>query len=176
LTGDRFTRGMTQLTDGRPVTIRPLDGQDAAALVAALQRADPMDLRRRFMGVPPPASFLVKQLKHADGIHDLVLGAFDDSGRLVGVAQFDRPDDQPSAEVAIEVAKDWQHDGLGIELLTRLADLARELGIHEFTAIYYADNLPIRRLLRDIGHVVTSGYDCGEGYMRLSLDGVREAS
>jgi RimJ/RimL family protein N-acetyltransferase len=172
----RFTRGVTQLTDGRSVTIRPLDGRDADALVAALQRADPMDLRRRFMGVPPPASFLVKQLRRADGIHDLVLGAFDDTGRLVGVAQFDRVDEKPTAEVAIEVATDWQHDGLGTAMLTRLGDLARERGIHEFTATYYADNLPIRRLLSDIGQVVTSGYESGEGHMRLSLDEIKEAS
>lgn len=167
---------MTQLNDGRSVTMRVLDGHDADALVAALRRADPMDLRRRFMGVPPPASFLVKQLKRADGVHDLVLGAFDENGRLVGVAQFDRADDGPVAEVAIEVAKDWQHDGLGTAMLTRLAGLARDRGIHEFTATYYADNLPIRRLLRDIGHVVTSGYESGEGHMRLSLDDMPEAS
>ena len=164
------------MLDGRSVTMRPLDGRDADALVAALHRADPMDLRRRFMGMPPPTSYLVKQLKQADGVHDLVLGAFDDNGRLVGVSQFDRLDEGPVAEVAIEVAKDWQHDGLGTALLTQLAELARERGIHEFTATYYADNLPIRRLLRDIGYVVTSGYESGEGHMRLSLDQVREAS
>jgi RimJ/RimL family protein N-acetyltransferase len=166
---------MTQLADGRSVLIRPLDARDADALVAALQRADPMDLRRRFMGVPPPATFLVRQLKSADGIHDFVLGAFD-GARLVGVAQFDRTDEGPSAEVAIEVAKDWQHDGLGTALLNRLSELARDRGVHEFTATYYADNLPIRQLLRDIGHVVTSGYESGEGHMRLSLDDAQEAS
>ena len=162
---------MTLLADGRKVAIRLLDGQDADALVAALQRADPMDLRRRFMGVPPPASYLVNQLTRADGVHDLVLGAFDDGGRLVGVAQFDRPNDKPTAEVAIEVAKDWQHDGLGTALMTQLAEIARDREIHEFTATYYADNVPIRRLLRDIGHVMDSGCESGEGHMRLSLDG-----
>jgi RimJ/RimL family protein N-acetyltransferase len=167
---------VTLLADGRSVTIRPLDGRDADALVSALERADPVDLRRRFMGVPPPASYLVKQLEHADGVHDLVLGAFDPDKRLVGVAQFDRLDNKPSAEVAIEVAKDWQHDGLGTVMLTKLAEIARERGIHEFTATYYADNLPIRRLLHTIGHVTTSGYDMGEGHMRLSIDEVREAS
>jgi RimJ/RimL family protein N-acetyltransferase len=167
---------MTRLPDGRAVTIRPLDASDADALVAAVEKADPMDLRRRFMGVPPPAWFLVKQLMRADGVHDLVLGAFDGAGRLVGVAQFDRPDDEPTAEVAIEIAKDWQHDGLGTAMLTALAECARERGVHEFTATYFADNLPIRRLLHDIGHVVTSGYESGEGHMRLSLDEMPEAS
>lgn len=167
---------MTKLRDGRTATIRPLGPRDAKALIDALHRADPMDLRRRFMGSPPPTSYLVNQLRNADGIHDLVLGAFDESGRLVGVAQFDRPDDKPSAEVAIEVAKDWQQDGLGVALLTRLADLARERGVHEFTATYFADNIPILRLLRDVGQVLESGYECGEGHMRLSLDEVRAAS
>ena len=158
------------------MTIRPLGANDADALIAAVNRADPADLRRRFMGMPPPTSYLVKQLKHADGVHDLVLGAFGPHGRLVGVAQFDRLNDKPTAEVAIEVAKDWQHDGLGLALLTKLGELARERGIHEFTATYFADNVAIRRLLRDIGHVVTSGYESGEGHMRLSLDDVRQAS
>lgn len=158
------------------MTIRRLGPDDGPALVAALSRADSMDLRKRFMGTPPPTSYLLAQLNRADGVHDLPIGAFADDGRLVGVAQFDRPDDEPSAEVAIEVAHDWQHDGLGIALLSRLADEARSRGIHEFTASYYADNVAIRHLLRDIGDVVTSGYEAGEGFMRLSLDEVREAS
>jgi RimJ/RimL family protein N-acetyltransferase len=171
-----LTRDVTTLKDSRTVTIRPLGARDAKALLAALRRADPSDLRRRFLGVPPPPSFLVNQLRNADGIHDLVLGAFDDTGRLVGVAQFDRPDEKPTAEVAIEVAKDWQHVGLGLALLTRLVQLARSRGVHEFTATYFADNIPILRLLRDVGHVVASGYECGEGHMRLNLDEVPAAS
>ncbi|HET6818664.1 MAG TPA: GNAT family N-acetyltransferase [Mycobacteriales bacterium] len=167
---------VTVLRDGRSVTMRPLERRDATALLDALHRADPMDLRRRFLGTPPPDSYLVNQLRHADGVHDLVLGAFDDTGRLVGVAQFDRPDDKPTAEVAIEVAKDWQRDGLGLALLTHLVELARSRGVHEFTATYFADNIPICRLLRAIGHVITCTYECGEGRMRLSLDEVREAS
>lgn len=160
----------TVLADGRVVTIRRMTSADGAALVAAMQRADPMDLRKRFMGTPPPSSYLLRQLERADGLHDLALGAFTDDGRLVGVAQFDRLDDEPTAEVAIEVAHDWQRDGLGVALLTRLVCEARACGIHEFTASYYADNVAIRRLLRDVAHVVASGYECGEGYMRLSLD------
>lgn len=166
----------TVLLDGRSVTLRRLTPADGSALEAAIARADPMDLRKRFMGTPPPASYLVRQLNRADGVHDMPLGAFTDDGRLVGVAQFDRPDDLPTAEVAIEVAKSWQHAGLGIALLGRLVEEARALGIHEFTATYYADNLAIRRLLRDIGHVVTSGYEGGAGFMRLSLDEIKEAS
>ena len=158
------------LDDGREATIRPLGHEDGPALAAAYRRADPWDLRRRFMGMPPPLSWLLRQLDQADGVHDLPIGAFDEDGRLVGVAQFDRSDDGPRAEVAIEVARDWQHIGLGTKMLTELAAMARELGVHEFTATYYADNIAIRRLLREVGHVVDSGFDSGEGYARLDLD------
>ena len=158
------------------MTIRPLVPRDGKVLLDALRRADPVDLRRRFLGAPPPPSYLVNQIRNADGVHDLVLGAFDEHGRLVGVAQFDRPDDKPTAEVAIEVAKDWQRLGLGLALLTRLVAAARSRGIHELTATYFADNIPILRLLRDVGHVVSSGYECGEGHMRLNIDEVAEAS
>lgn len=159
-----------RLADGRWVTIRPLGPSDGAALVAAVERADPWDLRRRFMGTPPPASVLVRQLRRADGVHDLALGAFTSEGRLVGVAQFDRTDDEPSAEVAIEVAHDWQHDRLGVALLTTLVAYARECGVHEFTATYYADNVAIRRLLHSIGCDVTSTIEQGAGYARIDLD------
>jgi RimJ/RimL family protein N-acetyltransferase len=171
-----LARGETALRDGHRVTIRLLNACDADALVTALRRADPTDLRRRFRGVPPPVSLLIRQLERADGVHDVALGAFDEHGRLVAVAQFDRPDDRPTAEVAIEVAHDWQHRGLGVELLGRLADLARQRGMHEFTATYFADNIAIQRLLRDVGHVVTSRYESGEGHMQLSLDEVRDGS
>lgn len=157
------------LADGRKVTIRPLRPDDATALIAAVEDENPWDLRRRFMGTPPPPAMLVRQLARADGVHDLALGAFASDGRLVGVAQFDRTDDKPSAEIAIEVAHDWQRARLGTVLLTRLAALARDLGVHEFTATYYADNIAIRRLLRDVGPVV-SGYDHGAGYASIDLD------
>jgi acetyltransferase len=158
------------LADGRQVEVRVLGPQDAPALTAAVEHADPMDLRRRFMGSPPPASVLVRFLRAADNVHDLAVGAFDPTGRLVGVAQFDRTDDRPAAEFAIEVAADWQRLGLGRRLLQELAEHARAVGIERFSATYYADNLAVRRLLQRSGLVVASGIDQGEGYALLDLD------
>jgi RimJ/RimL family protein N-acetyltransferase len=159
----------TRLADGSCVLIRRLEPSDGPALMAALENADPMDLRRRFMGMPPPSSVILDRLGRADGVHDYALGAFTDSGRLIAVAQFDRGDDAPTAEFAIEVASDWQRRGLGSRMLERLTAIARDIGITRFTATYYADNLPVRRLLHDSGHVIASGFDQGEGYAVLDL-------
>jgi RimJ/RimL family protein N-acetyltransferase len=157
------------LDDGREVLIRPLTAADEPALRAALRHADPMDLRRRFLGPPPPASTIVALLQRMDGVHDLALGAFDDRDRLVGVAQFDRTDDAPSAEIAIELATAWQHHGLGRRMLDAVADEARAIGITRLTATYYADNLPVRRLLHHTGRVTESGISAGQGYAVLDI-------
>jgi RimJ/RimL family protein N-acetyltransferase len=151
------------------VVIRTLESTDADALADAVAHADPGNLRRRFMGSPPPTHLLLDRLRAADGVHDYAVGAFTDAGRLVGVAQFDRTDDAPSAELAVDVAVDWQRCGLGKRMLEQLAEVARGLGITRFTARYYADNVPVRRLLHGSGRVIASGVDQGEGFAVLDL-------
>lgn len=163
-----------ELADGRRVVIRLLTPDDAPALVAAVKRANPWDLRRRFMGSPPPPSLLIRRLQEADGVHDVALGAFTNRGRLVGVAQFDRVDDGPSAEVAIEVAQDWQQRGLGTSLLTVLARYARAVGVRQFTARYFADNQAIRKLLHEVGRVVSTSYESGEGSTLIDISEIAD--
>jgi RimJ/RimL family protein N-acetyltransferase len=146
-----------------------LTDDDADALIEAVHCADAFDLRRRFMGQPPPDQVLIKLLHAADGIHDSVLGALDSEGRIVGVAQFDRRDDLPTAEFAIEVATDWQRCGLGAVMLRELASLAMSYGILAFTAVYLADNNPIIRLMRSTGCARWLGTECGASIAELDL-------
>lgn len=121
------------------------------------------------MGGPPPTTWIVDAVQRADGIHDRFLGAFDMTGRLVGIAQFDRGGDERAAEIAVVVDHDWQRQGVGTFLLRRLAGDARRQGITEFTATFFADNMGIRRLLRDVGPVTAGTVSCGEGSARLDL-------
>lgn len=158
------------LADGREVTLRELVPDDADALVAAIKAADPADLRRRFMGCPPPVSMLVDRLREADGVHNLGLGAFAEDGSLVGVAQFDRTDDDDTAEIAVQVQTGWQNEGLGRALVTRLAEVAIDRGIHHFSGIFLAENDKLRRLLKDVTPLITTSYAQGEGHVDLDLD------
>lgn len=160
---------MNVVVSGRRVHIRRLGPADVNALRAALNHADPIDLRKRFLGPPPPASTIVRQLQRVDDVHDLALGAFDEAGHLIAVAQFDRRDDEPTAELAIEVGTGWQRQGLGRALLDALIAEARSLRITRLTATYYADNLPVRRLLHHSGLVMESGFEAGQGYAVLDL-------
>jgi acetyltransferase len=161
------------LYDGTCVTIRPIRREDDTAVREALRTADPNDLHQRFMGCAPTVVLVLSYFHHADGIRDLATGAFTAEGRLVGVAQFDRPEGGPTAEFAIEVAHDFQRRGLGARLLADLEDRARMVGVRELTATYYADNFAIRRLLGQSGQIQSSSYECGEGSARLNLDPAR---
>lgn len=160
---------MSVVVAGRLVGIRRLRPADEGVLRAALSHADPIDLRKRFLGPPPPASTIVRQLERVDDVHDLALGAFDEAGHLIAVAQFDRLDDEPTAELAIEVGTGWQRQGLGRIMLDALIAEARALHITRLTASYYADNLPVRRLLHHSGLVAESGFDSGQGYAVLDI-------
>jgi acetyltransferase len=157
------------LDDGTSVTIRPIRRDDDIAVREALRTADPNDLHQRFMGCAPTVMLVLNYFHRADGLRDLAIGAFTAEGRLVGVAQFDRPEGGPTAEFAIEVAHDFQRRGLGARLLADLEDRAREAGVRELTATYYADNFAIRRLLGRSGQLQSSSYECGEGSALLNL-------
>jgi RimJ/RimL family protein N-acetyltransferase len=157
------------LRDGRSVLVRRLTDADGHALIEAVHLADAFDLRRRFMGQPPTDHVLIQLLHEADGIHDRVLGAFDADGRIVAVAQFDRYDDNPVAEFAIEVATDWQRAGLGLAMLRALGAAALSYGIVRFSAVYLADNTPIIRLMRSTGCTRWLGTECGASSAELDL-------
>jgi hypothetical protein len=88
---------------------------------------------------------------------------------LLGVAQFDRRDDAPTAEFAIEVATDWQRCGLSVAMLRRLAVLAAAHGITHFTAVYLADNTPIIRLMRSTGCTRWLGTECGTSAAEVDI-------
>jgi RimJ/RimL family protein N-acetyltransferase len=140
-----------RLRDGRLISLRPMTTSDGHALYDAVRRADSFDLYRRFMGRPPTTQVLLRMLAKSDGIHDAVLGAFSIDGRLVGVAQYDRDDEKPAAELAIEVASDWQRCGLGRIMLREVAAMAARRGIDTLTALYFADNSPLIALLQSTG-------------------------
>lgn len=59
----------------------------------------------------------------------------------VGVARYVRdPERRESAEIAVAVLERWQGQGVGKELVHRLADRARDEDITEFTALMLSDN------------------------------------
>ncbi|MDQ6774835.1 MAG: GNAT family N-acetyltransferase, partial [Actinomycetota bacterium] len=140
-----------RLCSGREVAIRPIRGDDAGRLEASHALLSPDTRYRRFLGVKPRLTENeVRYLTQVDQ-HDhvaLIATPARDPELIIGVGRFIRDRDDPSAaEFAIVVGDPYQGEGLGTELLTRLADAAIERDIWRFTAMVLADNEAAHRLL-----------------------------
>lgn len=71
--------------------------------------------------------------------------------RIMGVGRLTRVPGDATAEFALLIADDYQHLGLGSELLRRLLDIGREEGIREVHADILAENLLMQRIARREG-------------------------
>lgn len=140
------------LPTGRRVTIRPIQTDDGPRLSLAYEHLSPQTKYRRFLAVKPRLTEGdVRYLTGADGNDHVALVATpeDDPKLIIAVARFVRLSEDPgAAELAIVVGDPYQGEGLGTELLGRLADAAMARGIGRLKATVLADNVPVHRLLR----------------------------
>jgi RimJ/RimL family protein N-acetyltransferase len=147
-------RGKTVvLRDGSAVLIRQVHSADAPLLADGFTRLSAQSRQMRFLTrkkeLSPAELRYFTDLDHHD--HE-ALGALDHAdGRGVGIARYVRDAHDPhAAEIAVTIIDDWQGRGLGIELLARLSDRARQEGIRRFTALVAADNVAIAGLLQNM--------------------------
>jgi RimJ/RimL family protein N-acetyltransferase len=158
-------------TNGREVLIRPAVPDDADALVAALDRADPGLVARRFLGAGPSEAQLRARLQALPEGGQFALLALADEGRVVGEADYavdpERPD---TAEVAVAVGTDWQNAGLATALLQRLAHVARSRGVHRLTAVYSGSNQEVADLIADAGLPTRTRIEGGTAEVELVID------
>lgn len=149
-----------ELNDGTKVHVRPLRADDEEALHDAFSRMSERSVYFRFFS---PLKRLPEELAHklaqVDGDVRFALcathrlGHEHDVEHIVGVARYDRIAGTSVAEVAVAVVDDFQHRGLGSQLLTMLARVALEHGIDTFTLIVLPENQAMLRLLRRMGWI-----------------------
>lgn len=131
------------------LVIRPIAPEDKAELQRGLGRLSRETVYRRFLSAKPRfTSAELRYLTEVDGINHIAFVAVDSEERIVAVARCIRLLEAPdTAEWAIVVADHLQGRGLGSELIDRLADAARAVGIRRFTATMLEDNIAVQRLL-----------------------------
>ncbi len=146
-----------KLAGGVSAVVRPILPEDGPRLVEGLQQLSPESRRRRFLF--SKGSFTAEELDyftHCDGANHLALvvatGPNEREDQFVAVARCIRdPADVGLAEVAIAVADDWQHHGVGEMLIQALARSAWEAGIRCWSAILFTNNIAMRKLLEVVG-------------------------
>jgi GNAT superfamily N-acetyltransferase len=160
------------LRDGSVVLVRPVLPEDKPLFVAGWQRFGDESRYRRFLGNKASLSeddlTYFTELDHVD--HE-ALGARDaDTGEGVGVARYVRLESQPAvAEAAVAVIDEWQHRGVGGELLRRLTERARENGIERFQARLFAYNHAMIALFGELGELEVRDADAGQLEIDIEL-------
>ncbi|HEX7798413.1 MAG TPA: GNAT family N-acetyltransferase [Vicinamibacterales bacterium] len=77
---------------------------------------------------------------------------------VIGLANLGAVDDE-SAEVGLVVRDDWQRQHVGTELARMMMLAAERRGIHRFIGHVLTENVAMRRLLKNIGVIVSAKPD-----------------
>jgi len=162
-TGSEFLEHY-RLDDGTLVRLRPVRPADAAELKRGFDRLSPSSRYHRFLaGRTALSDATLRYLTSVDG-HDhvaivAVTDAADGTEAGVGIARFIRTKDDPeAAEIAITVIDDMQRKGVGRVLALALGRAALEVGVKRFRGEILAENVPVRRLLKDVGASIVPAY------------------
>ena len=139
-----------QLLDGRQISLRRLDIDDAEAVAALHQHLSDHDRYFRFFTLNPAHLDEVVSKLIDPTVGEYALGAFD-GDRLIGIANYAVSADPTVADIAIVVAHEDHSHGVGTTLLKRLAQIARAHGIRRFAADVLAVNHLMLAVFSDLG-------------------------
>lgn len=138
---------VTVLRDGSEGLVRPIEPSDEPYLRAGFEHLSARSREMRFLSTSVhPTGRDYDYLVHPDGVDHLALvmerHPVDADERIgYGVARCIRvPEDPTCAEVAVTVADEHQHKGVGTALLLELADWCLERGIERWCGIMRIDN------------------------------------
>jgi acetyl coenzyme A synthetase (ADP forming)-like protein len=155
------------LRDGATVSVRPLEASDELALRAFLDGLSVESRWLRFFSAGANLDQSASYMASLDSDHGRGLVAIaGEPERIVAHAAYIR--EAPGrAEVAFEVADDWQGRGISTLLLAHLSELATAEGIETFTAVVLPDNHRMIGVFRDSGFAVEVKSQPGE--LRVEL-------
>ncbi len=134
----------SRFVDG--LTIRMLRDGDTETVSTLFERLGSRSRERRFCGAKPRlADAELARLSRVDAHHHVLVGYAAGDPRPVGIARLVR--DGTAAEIAFEVAAEYQGRGVGSVLARALAADARAAGITTLVATVCSDNPRVVSLL-----------------------------
>ncbi|GHD86544.1 GNAT family N-acetyltransferase [Streptomyces naganishii] len=182
--GPRIPRGQDVLTlpEGNAITVRRADTGDLAAARRMHERCSARTLSMRYHG---PVGDADRYLNHLlSPRFGRTLAAQSASGRIIGLGHLLWDGDE--TEVALLVEDEWQHRGIGGELLGRLVAMAAEAGCASVYAVTRASNTGMVAAMRGLGLpldyqieegtlVITARLDAAPAPARAPYDARQEA-
>ena len=154
-------------TLGPTMLVRPLRSGDVDTVRAVFERLGEDSRRRRFNGWKPRLGEKeLRWLAAVDSRHHALVAYVDGDSRPVAIARLVRSGS--SAEIAFEVADEYQQRGIGTALTTELLADACAAGITEITALVSSDNPAALALLRRALSALDIRFEGGELSIRAA--------
>lgn len=148
-------------------TFRPVEASDGPALVRFHEALSPESQTSRFFAFHPhlTSAEVVRftQVDHVDR-EALVVTV---GTEIVAVGRYDRLPESGAAEVAFVTADAHWGQGLAGELLVRLADCARAVGVTQFVAQTLLDNRRMLKVFTRSGLLTATSFS--EGLVDVSM-------
>jgi GNAT superfamily N-acetyltransferase len=168
---------MTQSPPAASFQIRPIAPDDRDALARFYRDLSEDSLEARFLGAAPGIGnstarfFCGPDHEHREGI---VAEAVEADGRRTVIGHLClEPVGPGNVEMAIAVADEWQHRGLGRTMLVQAVRWGRSHGIAALSASMRCSNVAVIGLIRSMGLPVSFGMGDG-GVVDARID-IREA-
>jgi acetyltransferase len=162
------------LGDGRELILRPVLPEDEPAFQEAFVKLTPDEVRLRFFTpIKTLSHVMAARFTQIDYDREMVLllaaPGIPGKSEIYGVAQINADPDNERAEYAIIVRHDMTGMGLGLLLMRRLIDLARQRGIKEMFGDVLRENTTMLRMCEVLGFARSSVPD-EPGLMRVTLE------
>ena len=150
----------SKMKDGTDVTIRPIRPEDEPLMVVFHGTLSERTVYLRYFS----ALSLRRRVEH-DRLLRICFGGYDremvlvadckdaatSEHRILGVGRLNRSRGNNEAEVAVLIADQYQNQGLGMELLRRNIQIARQEKLTRLTAEILRDNVAMEKVFRRLG-------------------------
>jgi GNAT superfamily N-acetyltransferase len=150
-----MSKGSIVTIAGETVTIRPIRLTDTAMESEFIHRLSPETRCFRFLGgvreLPPHE---LARLCDVDVKHSMAFVATvrrDGREAEIGVSRYAPNSKFDVREIAITVADEWQHKGLGASLMNQLIRTARVQGIKQLYSVDLSDDTAMSALASELG-------------------------
>lgn len=148
------------MKDGAAVTLRPIRPEDEPLMRKFHETLSERSVYMRYFSSLSLSSRVAHErlvricLVDYDGVMALVVDHKDEvSGlhRILGVGRLIKLHTKNEAEIAILVSDQYQKQGLGIELLRRTVQIARDEKLSSVSAEMLRDNFTVQRIFKKVG-------------------------
>lgn len=161
------------LADGGLVTIRLARPEDSEGVELMHERSSPESRYQRYF--TPMNEWREDNLRRISGGHrGATLVVTDVHDTIIGLGNVfpSGPHEADTAEIAVIIDDAWHGRGVGLQLTTRLIEVARRLGFKRLVAYVLADNRSMLRLLEAsaLDWVASQDHDLGSSVACLTAD------